>query len=266
MIEDCFNKIIKSHKSEGMIEEAIMLSEIENQAVYYNTFTLKFKRINNAKFDFDFLNSQILKQVKKNPSLYKEIREYNLVFRFFKKLNIRSGYIKKSETPDFILEKGNKKYGIEVTRIYTGNDWIAEKLHNDIIAYKLQDKKLAEYINYKKYDGKIKTYKNKNEIVVKAIKEKNFRQEEIIQIKNKIFEKIRKLIYDYEKYDYNLIFAEIVFTDYEELDKFEQLNAEINYFISHLDVIWGRAEYHLVLKIGNVWNDFDLKAGTYTSI
>ena len=119
------------------------------------------------------------------------------------------------------------------------------------------------YINYKKYDGRIKTYKTEKGIVVKAVKDKSLKDEEIIQIKNKIFEKIRKQIDDYNKYDYNYIFAEIVFTAYEELEHFEKLSKEINFLISHLDAIWGNAEYHLILKVGNHWADFDLRRGEY---
>lgn len=266
MEEIYLNRIIKSHKSAGMIEEANMLETIENQRVCYNIYTLKIKKMYTSKLDINHLNAQIIKEIKKTPNLYKEIREFNLIFRFFKRLKIKNGYIRKSETPDFVLEKDNKKYGIEVTRIYTGNDWVAEKLHNDILAYRLKDKKLSEYINYKKYDGKIRTYNNKKGIVVKAIKDKQLREEEIIQIKNKIFEKIRKQIYDYNNYENNFIFAEIVFTDYDELEHFETLNNEINYFISHLDVIWSNAEFHLILKVGNNWTDFDLKRGSYNQI
>ena len=222
MLEDCLDKIINSHKSEGMIEEANILKNINNETFYLNVFTLKLSKIKNAKLDVNYLNAQILKKIKKNSQLYKEVREYNLIFRFFNKLNIKNGYIKKSETPDFVLERNNKKYGIEVTRIYAGNDWVAEKLHNDIIAYRLKDKNLVEYINYKKYDGKIKTYNTRKGTVVKAVKDRTLREEEIIQIKNKIFEKIRKQIDEYNKYDYNYIFAEVVFADYEELDKSEK--------------------------------------------
>ena len=266
MIDDYLFKFIKSHKSAGMIEEANMLEKIDNQPVYYNVFTLKMKRYNKSNLDINYLNAKLLKEVKRDPGLFKEIREFNLIFRFFKKLNIKNGYIQKSETPDFILEKGDKKYGIEVTRIYTGNDWVAEKLHNDILAYRLKDKKLSEYINYKKYDGRIKTYNTQKGIVVKAVKDKTLRNEEIIQIKNKLFEKIRKQIDEYSKYDYNFIFAEIVFTNYKELDKFEILNKEISFFVSHLDVIWSDAEFHLILKFGNRWSDFDLKRGIYKII
>ncbi|MBO5141720.1 MAG: hypothetical protein J6C46_01750 [Clostridia bacterium] len=263
MIENYLSKIINSHKSAGMIEEANMLELVEHQQICYNIYTLKLKSLYNSNLDINFLNAQIIKEIKKNPNLYKEIREFTLFFRFLKKLKINNGYIMKSETPDFILERNNKKYGIEVTRIYTGNDWVAEKLHNDILAYKLKDTKLSEYINYKKYDGRIKTYKTEKGIVVKAVKDKSLKDEEIIQIKNKIFEKIRKQIDDYNKYEYNYIFAEIVFTAYEELEHFEKLSKEINFLISHLDAIWGNAEYHLILKVGNHWADFDLRRGEY---
>lgn len=266
MIDSYCDKIIKAHKSEGMLEEANMLENFNDEPILFNVYTLKLLKQRNSNIDFDYLNALIIKKIKMDPKLYKEIREYNLIFRFFKKLRIKNGYIKKDETPDFVLQRNDKKYGIEVTRIYTGNDWVAEKVHNDIIAYRLRDKRLSEYINYKKYYGKIKTYNNQKGIVVKAIKDKTLRDEEIIQIKNKLFEKIRKLIYDYTNYDYNYIFAEIVFTGYKELDKIEKLNKEINFFVSHLDVIWGTAEYHLILKFGNVWNDFNLKNGTYTII
>lgn len=263
MFENDLKKIIKNHASEGMIEEANLAIPFNQTLLYFNKFTLKLKKIRNTSIDFDYYNAQILKLVKQNPNLYKEIREYNLVFRFLKKLKIKNGYIKKSETPDFVLDKDEKRYGIEVTRIYAGNDWIAEKLHNDILAYRLKDKNLYKYIHDKKFEGKIKTYQTKKGIVVKAVKEKVFRIEEMVQIKNKIFEKIRKQIDDYAKYDYNFIFAEIVFTDYEVFNSIEVLNKEIQYFISHLDILFGEAEFHLILKIGNMWNDFDLKKGTY---
>lgn len=262
MIEE----IINLHKSEGLLEQSRRIVSIENQNVWCNVFTLKLKNSKTSNIDTDFYNAQIIRHAKRNVQLYKEIREYKQLFRFFDKLKIKNGYIKKSETPDFIMEDDNKKFGIEVTRIYTGNDWVAEKLHNDILAYKLKENTLNEYINSKKYDGKIKTYSKNNQIIVKAVKDKSLREEEIIQIKNKIFEKIRKQIDDYNKYDYNYIFAEIVFSDYKEFEKLEELHNEINYFVSHLDIIWGKAEFHLILKSGNKWNDFNLKTGENTTL
>lgn len=265
MLENDLNKIVRLHISEGMIEEANIMQKINGENICVNVFTLKLRKANN-NLDTNQLNALLLKKIKNDSNLYKEIREYNLIFRFFNKLHIDYGHIKKSETPDFILEKDDKKIGIEVTRIYTGNDWVAEKLKNDILAYRMGDKEIAKYINHKKYDSKIKTYKTAKGIIVRAIKDKDLRDEEIIQIKNKIFEKIRKQIDDYTKYDYNYIFAEIVFTDYDELEKVERLSKEINYFVSHLDIFWGDAEFHLILKMGNNWCDFDLKRGEYRTI
>ncbi len=266
MTEKYLEEILKLHKSKGLLEEANQLIQIQQQPFSLNVFTLRLKKVNPSNLDIAFYRAQILKRIKSDSQLYKEIKEFSLVFRFFEKLKIKNGYIQKSETPDFVLERNKRKYGIEVTRIYAGNDWVAEKLHNDIVAYRLRDKKLSEYIYFKKFDGKIKTYNHHNKIMVKAVKEKAFRKEEITQIKNKIFEKIRKQIDDYTKYDFNFIFAEIVFTDYEGLDQFEKLNQEIKFFISHLDVIWGAPEFHLILKVGNTWNDFNLKNGIYRSL
>lgn len=263
MIEEVYDKIIKSHKREGKIEEAYLSIQFKKEKIFYNHFTLRLKRWSGTKFDVDDANGQLLKRIKRNPQLYKEIREFNLIFRFFKKLKIQSGYLKKSETPDFILERGSKKSGIEVTRIYAGNDWVAEKMHHDIQAYRLQAKELPGYMKQKKYDGKIITYQTQKGIVVKAVKEKENRKEEMIQIKNKIFEKIRKQADDYTKYDENFIFAEIVFTDYNELERIEELQKEINFFVSHLDIVFGQAEFHLILKLGNTWTDFNLKTGTH---
>lgn len=266
MINDFYDKVIRLHKNEGLIEDAYATTNIDDLKVNCNKFTLRLSKLEDSRQDLSYYNAKIIKRLKTMPNIYKEIREFNQLFRFFRKLNIKTGYIKKSETPDFIFEKDNKKFGIEVTRIYAGNDWVAEKLHNDILAYRLNGNKLLEYIDFKKYDGKIKTYKRNNEIVVKAIKDRKLRSEEIIQIKNKIFEKIRKQVDDYNKYDYNYIFAEIVFSDYKEFNEVDELNSEINYFISHLDIIWGEAEFHLILKIGNTWYDFNLKNGTTTQL
>ena len=256
-------KIIQQHVNNGRIENAYKKIRIGWHSVYLNIFTLKLKKIKKPIKNLQRDNAQLMQRIKKDTNLYKEIREYRLIFRFFQRLQIQKGEIQKSETPDFILKKDGKTYGIEVTRIYAGNDWIAEKLQHDIEIYRLQNEKLEKYIQQRKFNGKIKTYQTKKGIIVRAVKEKNFREEEITQIKNKLFEKIRKLMDDYTKYDYNLIFAEIVFTEYEAFTLSTKLNQEIQFFISHLDVVFGEDEFHLLLKIGNIYQVFDLKRGKY---
>lgn len=259
-------KMVQKHRSSGRIENANQKIRIGWHVFQLNIFTLKLHSTGKHAKKLQDLNRQLMRKIKENANFYKEIREYRLIFRFFQRLQIKEGEIQKSETPDFILKRNQKSYGIEVTRIYAGNDWVAEKLQQDIEAYRLQDEKLEKYIQQKKFTGKIKTYQTKKGIVVRAVKERAFREEEITQIKNKLFEKIRKLMDDYTKYDINLIFAEIVFTAYEALNVSEKLNQEIQYFISHLDVVFGEAEFHLLLKIGNLYQDFDLKRGKYHTL
>ena len=263
MREKKIKKMIQEHRNSGKIENANKKVRIGWHFFKLNVFTLKLSNIGKKKLNIQHKNAQLVKKIRKDQQLYKEVREFRLMFRFFKRLKIEKGEIRKSEMPDFVLTQNGKTCGIEVTRIYTGNDWIAEKLHQDIEMYRLKDKRLEQYIGQRKYIGKIRTYQTKKGIVVQAIKDKTYRDEEVAEVKNKLFEKIRKMMDDYTKHDFNYIFAEIVFTAYENEKFSEKLNQEIQFFISHLDVIFGESEFHLLLKIGNLYKDFDLKRGTY---
>ena len=264
MQEKILNELVASHRSKGNIEDNEAVTIIDNNLIKYNKYTLKMSRINSSGGQIGYYNAKILKFLKEKTNLYKEIREFNQIFRFFDKLNIKKGYIKKTETPDFELYKNGKSYGIEVTKIYAGNDWVAEKIHNDITAYRLTEDKFKEYINKSKYSGRVKAYIHDDKLNVKALKEANFKDDEIVHIKNKIFEKIRKQLDDYQKFDFNYIFAEIVYTGYKEFSSYDQLNEEIQYFVSHLDANFGNNEFHLVIKKGNRFIDFDIKNRTYT--
>ena len=259
-------EIINNHRSKGMLEEAMCVTIIDNDLVKYNRYNLKLKKIGFSNFNTNYYNSKIITELKKNSTLYKEIKEFNLLFRFFDKLGIQHGYVKKMECPDFEFSVNGTSYGIEVTRLYTGNDWVAEKLHNEIVAYNLTSKQFKEYISNSKYQNRIKTFHNENELKVKAVKEECFEKEEIIQIKNKIFEKIRKQLDDYQKYDVNYIFAEIVYTGYKQIESYSDLSNEINSYVSHLDVNFDKTEFHLILKNGNVFVDFDLKNRSFKYI
>ena len=157
--------------------------------------------------------------------------------------------------------RNGKTYGIEVTKIYAGNDWVAEKVHNDIVAYKLTGQKFKDYVNVHKYSSRLKAIREKGSIKVSAIKNEEYREEEITQIKNKLFEKIRRQIDEYEKFNENYIFAEIVFSGYKEIKSYEELSEEFNYLVNHLEVNFGENTFHLILKNGNIYADFDLKNG-----
>ena len=263
MSNDYIKEIINNHKRKGMLEEAICVTIIDNHLVKYNKFNLRIQRLNGSMINTSLYNAQVVTEVKRDSALYKETREFNLLFRFFNKLGINKGYIKKTERPDFEFSKDGISYGIEVTRLYTGNDWVAEKLHNEIVAYSLTSKQFKEYVSNSRYHNRIKTTNNDKGIKVEAIKDKNFEEQEIIQIKNKIFEKIRKQLDDYQKYDFNYIFAEIFYAGYKQIESYSDLSNEINYFVSHLDANFDKTEFHLILKNGNVYVDFDLKNRNY---
>jgi len=266
LTNDYIKEIINNHRGKGMLEDALCVTIIDNDLVKYNRYSLKLIKMGYSNFNTNYYNSKIITELKKNSTLYKEIREFNLLFRFFNKLNIKKGYIKKMESPDFEFSANGISYGIEVTRLYTGNDWVAEKLHNEIVAYNLTSKQFKEYISNSKYQNRIKTINVENKLKIEAIKEENFAEEEIIQIKNKLFEKIRKQLDDYQKYDVNYIFAEIVYTGYKQIDSYSDLSNEINSYVSHLDVNFDKTEFHLILKNGNVFVDFDLKNRSFKYI
>ncbi len=261
------DEIMSCHKSKGMLEESMGVTIIDNNLVKFNKFTLRVSKIKASDVDINYYNAMIIKKIKKDSNFFKEIREFNQLFRFFDRLNIKRGYIKKTETPDFEFSKDGMTYGIETTRIYAGNDWVAEKIQNDIVAFKLSDKTFKEYIRNNKYAGRINEhYRSSGEVKVSAKKKEEFSKEEVVHIKNKIFEKIRKQLDDYKKFDFNYIFAEVVYSGYKEFNSYEELNMEIAYYISHLDVNFGGTEFHLVLKNGNNFVDFNLKEGTYNII
>lgn len=266
MSQNYLEEIVNNHRSKGMLDAYEAVTIIDDSLIKYNKYTLRIYRMKASTIDIDYYNAQIKKYLKANTDIYKEIREFNQLFRFFDRLKIKSGYIKKTETPDFELFKDGNSYGIEVTRIYTTNDWVAEKIHNDISAYKLTGQTLKEYMSHSKYSQRIKASVDNDRVKIEAVKSEEFKDEEIIQIKNKIFEKIRKQMDDYQKFDINYIFAEIVYSGYKEIKSYDVLNNEIQYLVSHLDGNYGNIDFHLFLKNGNRIVDFNIKEGTFHDI
>ena len=81
-----------------------------------------------------------------------------------------------------------------------------------------------------------------------------------IKIKNKIFEKIRKLFDEYSKYDENIILADIVSPEYfGTVDDIIKFNDEITFYINHLEENFDEKDYILILKIGEKIGKIDLK-------
>ena len=98
MSKKYINEIISCHKSKGMIEQNAGVTIIDDNLVRFNKYTLKVSKIKASTVDVNYYNANITKEIKKNSTFYKEIREFNQLFRFFEKLNITTGYIKKTET------------------------------------------------------------------------------------------------------------------------------------------------------------------------
>ena len=197
-------------------------------------------------------NLTIHNEVKKDRNLYKETKEFVSLFQLFNRLGIKSGYVKKSESPDFIISRNGEDTGIEITRIYVGNDWIAEKVAEEIKAFRERKRDVAVYDEYRRFRSKIVSFRIRGGTVIMATGEDEISKKEyLVEIKNKIFEKIRKLIDDYKKCKNNIIFVDVVsslyFSDEEDI---KNLNEELKFYISHLDGFSDEGEYNLVLKSG----------------
>ena len=173
-----------------------------------NKYTLRVRRGNMPKNEIREWNIDILRTVKKNRNLTREVKEFVSLFELFEKSKIKSGYIEKTETPDFILTRNNEKTGIEITKIYIGNDWVADKLSEEIKEFRLRKNDLEGYMEYKKYKNRVVTYRIREGLVILPSRKDISVEEYIVELKNKIFTKVRKLIDDYKKFENNIIFVE----------------------------------------------------------
>ncbi len=259
--------IIELHKHKGNIEDAYINIPFDNKTLKLNTYTLKFVTVNSEKNETKNWNNILNFEIRKNRNLHKEISEFRILFEAFNKLKIQSGYVLKSESPDFVLERNNKKTGIEITKIYSGNDWVVEKLIDDIKTYSISNKEIDGYIKYKKYTNKIKTYRINGNLVIKPVNKIEDESKLKVKMKNKIFEKIRKMFDDYNNYDNNVILAEIVNSKYLDIiDNLKDFNDELTFYINHLEKEFNEMEYLLLIKIDEAWIKFDLKRHIFTKL
>lgn len=253
--------IIDLHESKGNLEDAYIDMHFDEKILKLNIFTLKFITVNAEREETKRWNNRLDFEIRKNRALQKEIKEFRILFEALNKLKIKSGYIEKSERPDFIIEKNGIRFGVEITRIYSGNDWAAEKLYEDIRTYEIGNKEIEGYIEYKKLNNKIKTYAIKENLIIKPFNKNEDREILKIKMKNKIFEKIRKMFDEYKNYDTNIVLANIVSSQYFVND-IEEFNDELTYYTNHLEENFGEREYILLMKIDKKWIKFDLKEHT----
>lgn len=256
--------IIELHNSEGLLEDAYVDIHFDNKILKLNTYTLKFTSVNVERDELKLWNTRLSYELKKNRNLEKEVKEFRILFDALNKMKIKNGYIKKNERPDFVLEINDKKIGIETTKIYSGNDWVPEKIYDDIKTYNMRKEDVEGYIEYKKYNNKIITYKMKENLIIRPLNKKEDTLNFEIKLKNKLFEKIRKMFDEYESYDVNVILANVVSPEYfEDLNKVENFNNELTFYINHLEANTQNKEYLLLMKLWEKWLKFDLKNHTY---
>lgn len=256
--------LVDLHESNGNIEDAYIKLHFDNKIMMFNKFTLRVRRGNAPKNEIKEWNTDIYSVVKKNRNLTKEVKEFISLFELLEKLKIKSGYIEKSETPDFILTRNDKMIGIEITKIYIGNDWVADKLSEEIKEFRLRQKDVEGYMEYKKYKDRVITYKVRGGLAIMPQTKNISTQEYIVELKNKIFTKVRKLIDDYDKFETNIIFVEVVSSKLlkDKLD-FNQMCEELNYFVTCMEGNFSGSVAKVILKIGKKFVEFNLSEKNY---
>lgn len=256
--------IVDLHISEGKLEDAYLKLHMDNKVMMLNRYTLRVRRGNAPKLEVKSWNLDIYNCIKKNRNLTKEIKEFISLFQYFEKAKIKSGYIEKAETPDFILTKDNVKTGIEITKIYIGNDWVADKLNEEIKEFRLRKSELDGYIEYKNYRDRVTTYKVRGGLAILPNVSSITPEEYVVELKNKIFTKVRKLSDDYNKFENNIIFVDVVSSNVfkETFDK-NKMCEELNYYVTYIESNFENINAKVVLKLGDEFIEFDLTKRDY---
>lgn len=256
--------IVELHISKGKIEDAYVRIHLDNKVMMLNKFTLRVRRGNMPRNEIKDWNIDIYKCVKRNRNLTREVKEFMSLFEFFEKSKIKSGEIEKTETPDFILTRNGQKTGIEITKIYIGNDWVVDKLNEEMKEFRLRKKDIEGYIEYKKYNDKITTYKVRGGLAILPNTKNISPEDYIVELKNKIFTKVRKLADEYNKFENNIIFVDVVSSDFfkEQFNK-SQMCEELNYYITHLECDFSNIIVKVVLKLGKEFVEYNLSERNY---
>ena len=261
---DSTNDILELHVSEGYIEDAYMKLHIDNKVMMLNKYTLRVRRGNASKKEIKDWNVDIFNHIKRNRNLTKEIKEFISLFAYLEKAKIKSGYIQKSETPDFVLTRNGEKIGIEITKIYIGNDWVADKLSEEVKEYRLRKTELDGYIEYKKYKGRVETYQVRGGLVIAPNTSDISIEDYITELKNKIFIKVRKLTDDYSKFKDNIIFVEVVSSEvFKQNFNKAKMCEELNYYVNYIEADFSNTHAKVIMKIGEEFVEYNLSEKNY---
>ena len=259
--------IIELHRSSGNIEDAYIKIHLDERILNLNVFTMKITSVEASKEDVDIWNERISKELKKNRSLDKEIKEFVNIFELLNKIKVRSGEIIKGECPDFLIKRNGSTIGVEITKIYVGYDWMVEKLENEIQEYRFDNEDIEGYIEYKKASDKIEIHNDSGSIVLSPKLQESMNEEYEILIKNKLFEKIRKMLDEYAKYDTNIIYASVTSPEYfDDITDLDAFTKELMYYIAHLEGNLENYKYKLIININKKWIEINLNEGNYKII
>ena len=264
---DSINDIIDLHESKGKIEEAYIKIHIDNKVMMLNKYTIRVRRGNAPKEEIREWNIDIFSHIKRNRNILKEVKEFISLFEYLERAKIKSGYIERSETPDFILTRNGEKTGIEITKIFIGNDWAANKLNEEVKEYRLRKNEVEGYLEYKKYQNRVTTYQVRGGLMIAPNTANISIDDYIAELKNKIFIKVRKLTDDYLKFENNIIFAEVVSSEMfkQKYDK-EKMCKELNYYVNYIEADFSNMEAKVIMKIGNEMIEDNLKEKNYQMI
>lgn len=256
--------IVELHVSKGNIEDRYLKLHFDNKVMLLNKYTLRVRRGNAPRAEIKDWNLDIYRCVKKDRALTKEIKEFISLFEYLEKARIKSGYIEKSETPDFIITRNGEKTGIEITKIYIGNDWVVDKLNEEIKEFRLRKNELDGYMVYKKYNEKVSTYKLREGLIILPNTKDITIDDYMIELKNKIFTKVRKLSDEYKKFENNIIFVDVVSSEMLR-DKFDknEMCKELNFFVSHIESDFTKSNVKVVMKLGSEFVEYNLSRGDY---
>lgn len=259
--------IIELHKNSGNIEDAYLKIHIDEKILNLNLFSLKVTAIEADVEDVEIWNERIIQELKKNKELEKEVKEFASVFELLNKLKIKTGFIQKSESPDFIITRKNQTIGIEVTKIYVGYDWMVEKIESEIKEYRLEENDVEGYIEYRKASDKVEFLSDNGKMILTPKLFPMMNEEYQIKIKNKIYEKIRKQVDEYKQLGLNIIYAEITSPEYfDDITDLDSFSKEILYYLNHLEANTDFATYKLIIKMNSRWIELNLNDGSYKII
>ena len=117
---------------------------------------------------------------------------------------------------------------------------------------------------YKKYNEKVSTYKLREGLIILPNTKDITIDDYMIELKNKIFTKVRKLSDEYKKFENNIIFVDVVSSDILR-DKFDknEMCRELNFFVSHIESDFAGSNVKVVMKLGSEFIEYNLSRGDY---